>query len=94
MTLHVPKYRGCGDILLGPLCHLHVSFFILVQKLFSKTHAYNLYIAVSVHVAFQLSPWLALSNLTSFSHGEIEVLLPAPEIVILGAGERVHIVLG
>lgn len=72
------------------MCH----FLILVRKLFSKAHAYNLRIAVSVHVAFQLSPWLALSNLTSFSLGEIKVLLPAPEIVILGAGERVNIVLG
>lgn len=53
-------------------------FYPCAKALSSMPHAYTKYITMSVHVASQLLPWLAFTNLASFSREEITVLLPAP----------------
>lgn len=60
------------------------SFFILLQK-FSLLRDMP-----SGLCAFQLSPWLACTNLTLFIHGEITTILWTPTLVILDATESQH----
>ena len=54
------RYSGCVDILLGSFCHLHMLFFS------SSCKPCLLRNMSSFHSAFQLSPWLTFTNLTSF----------------------------
>lgn len=60
------------------------SFFIILQK-FSLLRDMP-----SGLCAFQLSPWLACTNLTPFIHGEITAILWTPTLVILDATESQH----
>lgn len=45
-------------------------------------------------MAFQLSAWLAYTNLPPYSHGESKVVLPVPTVRISGAEEKVNAALG